>query len=79
MLGVQISSVINKIQIVAEPCSPDEPGVNLYRFRLIHAAIDPLLGRMEHAKLHGTITCLCVLGLQSRRGRASPLGSERHG
>lgn len=39
MFVLEIGSVINKIQIVAEPCPSDEPWVNGYRFRLIRAAI----------------------------------------
>lgn len=52
--------VINKIQIVAEPCPSDEPGVNAYPSRPIRAAIAPSLRQTGRAKLHGTITCLCV-------------------
>ncbi len=79
MFGVQIGSVINKIQIVAEPCPPDEPWVNPYRIRLIRAAIVPILCQTLHAKLHGTFTSLCVLGLLSRQAQACCLEKVRLG
>ena len=70
MFGVQIGSVINKIQIVAEACPSDEPGVNAYRFRPIHAAIVPNLCQIRHAIMHELVVNLCglmILNSHSRR------------